>query len=58
LICDFIADSLNLAKLAAFRSEDLLRLLKNLQQFPQSDRPNGRQHIERDASFGRVHQFL
>src|SRR4029453_15426632 len=33
LICDFIADSLNLAKLTAFRSEDLLRLFENLQQF-------------------------
>src|ERR687891_1908604 len=42
LICDVIADSLNLAKLAAFRGEDLLGLLKNLQQFPQPDRPNGR----------------
>ena len=34
LICDFIADSLNLAKLTAFRGEDLLRLFENLQQFP------------------------
>src|SRR5215211_2833609 len=40
LICDFIADSLNLAKLAAFRGEDLLRLFENLQQFPQTHRPD------------------
>src|SRR5207249_995455 len=55
LICDFIADSVNLAKLAASRGEDLLRLLKNLQQFPQPHWPHSRQHIERDASLGRIH---
>jgi hypothetical protein len=34
LIGDFIADSLDLAKLTAFRGEDSLRLFENLQQFP------------------------
>src|SRR5437870_3143284 len=57
LVGHFRADSFHLAQLAAFRGEDLLRLLKNLQQSPQPNRPNGRQHIERDASVGRVHRF-
>src|SRR4030095_3131241 len=34
LIGDFIADSLNLATLTAFRCEDLLRFFESLQQFP------------------------
>src|SRR5438874_11717943 len=55
LFGDFVANSFNLSKLTAFRGEDLLRLLKNLQQFPQTHWPNGRQHVEHDASFGRIH---
>src|SRR5207248_10577345 len=34
---------------------DLLRFLKNLQQFAHPHGSNGWQHIERDACFGRVH---
>src|SRR5450759_5410419 len=55
LICNFVADSLDLAKLAPCCGKDLLGFLKHLQQFPEPHRPNGRQHVERDARFSRVH---
>ena len=58
LVCDLVADSFDLAKLAASRSEDLLRLSKNFEQFPQPHRPDSRQHVERDANFSRVHSKL
>ena len=55
LVGNLAANSFHLAKLGALRREDLLRFLENLQQFAQPHRSNGRQHIERDACFGRVH---
>src|SRR6266436_6683981 len=55
LIRDFVANSFDLPKLTTFCSEDLLRLLKNLQQLAQPHGPNGRQHFERDTRFRRVH---
>src|SRR5260370_24799458 len=42
LISDVVTDSFNLAKLIAFGRKNLLRLVKNLQQFAQSHRPDGR----------------
>jgi len=55
LLGNLVADSFDLAQFAAFGGKDLLRFLENLEQLPQPNRPNSRQHIERDASFGRIH---
>ena len=55
LVRYLIADSFDLTKVSAFCRKDLLRFLKNFQQFAQPHRPHGRQHIERDAGVSRVH---
>jgi hypothetical protein len=55
LIGNLVSDPFYFAKVATFSREDFLRFLKNLQQLAQSHRPNGRQHVERDTGFGRVH---
>src|SRR5882724_12921669 len=58
LIRDFVANSFDLPKLTTFCSEDLLRLLKNLQQLAQPHGPNGGQHVECDTGFRCVHFLI
>jgi hypothetical protein len=55
LIGDLVSDAFHLAKVAAFSREDLLRFLKNLQATCATAPAQRRQHVERDAGFGRVH---
>src|SRR5260370_41883019 len=49
------ADSFHGAKLAAFRGQRPLWGSKNFQQFAQSHRADGRQHVQRDTSLSGSH---
>src|SRR2546423_7655878 len=55
LIDHFLADSFHFSELITFGAENSFRRLKYLKQLPEPDRPHGWEHVERDASFGRVH---
>src|SRR5207249_9392596 len=48
LVCNLIADSFHLAKLAAFCREDLLLLTKILEKFALPHRPEGRHVCDRE----------
>jgi len=58
LIGDFAANPLNFSELSPFRGQDVLRFFENLQELAQPHRPDGRQHVERDARFDGVHEIL
>ena len=51
LLGHFAADSFHAAKFAALRHQYSLRALEDLEQFTQSHRADGRQHVKHDASF-------
>src|ERR1043166_2554972 len=55
LIGDLVANSFHLAQLAPFHRQDPLRFPENFEQLPQSHWPDRRQHVQDDASFGRIH---
>src|ERR1039457_7462442 len=57
LLSDFIADSFNSAKFAALCRQYSLRIFDNLEQFAQPHRTDGRQHVERNASFREGHDL-
>src|SRR4051794_26838759 len=55
LIRHLTADPLHRAKLSPFRRKNSLWSFKNLEQLAQTHRPDGRQHVERDAGFSGIH---
>src|SRR5438045_2130544 len=56
LIGNFVPDSFDFAKFSALGAKYSLRAFENFEQLPQPHRPDGREHIERDARFGGIHR--
>src|SRR5436190_17014314 len=52
LIRDVVSDSFNCAQGVPPRSQNAIGRFKNFQELAQPNRPHGRKHVQRDASFG------
>ena len=55
LFGNFVADSFDLAQIAPRAPRIRSRCFENFEQLAQPHRPHRRQHVERDAGFGGVH---